>query len=151
MGRRECTILLLQLLEQPHVLNSNNSLVGEGLEKRDLSVGKRPGLRTSYGDHTKRRTVAQHRDGESTSQANRSYEPLSLSLVLAIDLLGIRHVDHGALDDRPARHGCLAGAGGPDATRSLKGGGRPVVCRHEVHQFTVERMERAEDSIAQPR
>src|SRR5262249_57769223 len=48
------------------------------------------------------RGVAQHGDGEGTSQADRSHEPFSLSLVLPIDLLGIRHVDRGALDNRPA-------------------------------------------------
>src|SRR4030095_13116901 len=36
VGGRKRTILLLQLLEQPDVLNGNDRLVGEGLQERDL-------------------------------------------------------------------------------------------------------------------
>ena len=35
----------LQLLEEPHVLDRDDRLVGEGLEQRDLLVGERPHLR----------------------------------------------------------------------------------------------------------
>ena len=38
MGVGERTILLLQLREQPDVLDRNHGLVGEGLEQRDLSL-----------------------------------------------------------------------------------------------------------------
>jgi hypothetical protein len=31
----------LQLLEQPHVLDGDHGLVGEGLEQRDVLVGER--------------------------------------------------------------------------------------------------------------
>src|SRR5262245_1255249 len=39
-----CLLLqrLFGLIEQPHVLDSDDGLVGESLEQRDLLVGKRP-------------------------------------------------------------------------------------------------------------
>ena len=39
-------IELLEFLEQPHVLNGDDRLVGKGLEECDLVVGEWPGLRT---------------------------------------------------------------------------------------------------------
>jgi hypothetical protein len=39
------TALILDLLEQPHVLDGNRSLVSKGLNQRDLLVGKRFNLR----------------------------------------------------------------------------------------------------------
>src|SRR5262245_66577842 len=40
MGLRERLVPLLQLLEQPHVLDRDDGLVGEGLEKLHLSVAE---------------------------------------------------------------------------------------------------------------
>ena len=37
-------VALPEFLEQPHVLDRDHGLIGEGFEKRDLLVGKRPGL-----------------------------------------------------------------------------------------------------------
>ena len=50
-----------QLLEQPHVLDGDDSLVGEGLEQRDLFVSEGPDLRSADPDHTQRDTFAQER------------------------------------------------------------------------------------------
>ena len=40
---------LLGLVEQAHVLDRDHRLVGEGLQQRDLLVGKRPGLGRATG------------------------------------------------------------------------------------------------------
>jgi len=40
MGGRKLPVLFLKLLEQPHILNGDDRLVGEGLEKRDLALSK---------------------------------------------------------------------------------------------------------------
>ena len=39
----QLAVARLELLEQPHVLDRDDRLVGEGLEERDLRVGERPG------------------------------------------------------------------------------------------------------------
>src|SRR5262249_53470823 len=44
MGLRQRLVLLLELAEQPDVLNRDDRLVGEGLERRDLLVRERPDL-----------------------------------------------------------------------------------------------------------
>src|SRR5262245_14164768 len=48
MRFRERPILLLQLLEQPHVLDGNDRLIGKRLEQRDLTI--REGARRRAGD-----------------------------------------------------------------------------------------------------
>ena len=40
----EFRVALLQFFEQPHVLDGDDRLVGEGFEQLDLSVGERAGL-----------------------------------------------------------------------------------------------------------
>ena len=42
VGLRERTILLLQFCKEPHVLDGDNGLIGEGLEQRDLLVSELP-------------------------------------------------------------------------------------------------------------
>ena len=42
-GLGEVVVARLQLREQPHVLDRDDGLVGEGLQQLDLLVGERPG------------------------------------------------------------------------------------------------------------
>src|SRR5262245_19543394 len=50
MGCCESAILLLQLREQPHVLNGDYGLVGEGLEERNLLLAEELNLRSAELD-----------------------------------------------------------------------------------------------------
>ena len=52
---------LLEFLKQPHVLDRDNRLVGEGFKKRDLAVRKRLDLKPPNEDRTDRYTLAQQR------------------------------------------------------------------------------------------
>ena len=56
MGLRERAILLLEFGEQPHILDSNDRLVGEGLQKCDLCVGE-PAAGAGYVDRSDRIAV----------------------------------------------------------------------------------------------
>src|SRR5262245_65506634 len=60
MGRCEGAILLLQLREQPHVLDCDDRLVGESLEERDLVVGESAGLAASHRDRPEHILVTEH-------------------------------------------------------------------------------------------
>jgi hypothetical protein len=62
MGLRERLVLLLQLREQPDVLNGNDRLIGEGLEERYLVRGKRLHLHSRHVDRSNRHAVAHHRN-----------------------------------------------------------------------------------------
>jgi hypothetical protein len=53
--------MLLLGFEQPHVFDRDHRLVGEGLEKRDLSVVERPDLHSPYQDDSNRGALAQQR------------------------------------------------------------------------------------------
>ena len=47
----EIAVAFLQFLEQPHVLDGDDGLVGEGLKQRHLLFGKRLDLRSTNGNH----------------------------------------------------------------------------------------------------
>jgi hypothetical protein len=48
---------LRHLVEQPDVLDGDHRLIGEGLEKSDLGVGKRPAFLSVDGDRPDRISV----------------------------------------------------------------------------------------------
>src|SRR5262245_20473503 len=59
---------LLRLVEQPNVLNGDNRLVGEGLEERDLVVGKWSRLATANAQCPDDMTLVQQRYDQQTSK-----------------------------------------------------------------------------------
>ena len=46
-GLAQFRVALLEFLEQPHVLDGDHRLIGEGFEQRDLLVGERTDLRAA--------------------------------------------------------------------------------------------------------
>src|SRR4030095_977795 len=69
-GLAQYCIALLNLLEQSHVFDGDNGLVGEGFEKGDLFVGERTNLRAADGNSPNRETLAQQRHGKHRASAN---------------------------------------------------------------------------------
>ena len=59
----------LHALEQPHVLDRDRRLVGEGRDQLDLLVGERPHLVTRQGQNADRVALAQHRNAEDGAKA----------------------------------------------------------------------------------
>ena len=53
-----------EFLEQPHVLDGDHGLVGEGLEERDLFFGERPQLGAPDRDGANRNALAQKRNSQ---------------------------------------------------------------------------------------
>jgi hypothetical protein len=58
--RRRLTALILDLVEQPHVLDGDYRLVGEGLGQPDLLGGERPDAPSHQGEYTDSRTLTHH-------------------------------------------------------------------------------------------
>ena len=54
-------VALLQFLEQPHVLDGDDRLIGEGFQQRDLFVRKRTDFRAANMNRPNRNTFAQQR------------------------------------------------------------------------------------------
>ena len=50
-------VALLDLFEQPHILDGDDGLVGEGFEQRDLLVGEGPHLRAAYMNRSDRTSL----------------------------------------------------------------------------------------------
>src|SRR5215831_15501024 len=68
-GRGQVAIALLQLREQPHILDRDNGLVGEGLEESYLALGERLSLSTSQNDRAGRNTFSHQGDAENRAEA----------------------------------------------------------------------------------
>ena len=56
-------VALLEFLEQPHVLDGDDRLVGEGLQQRDLLLGERTDLQSANMNHPDGDAFAQQRRG----------------------------------------------------------------------------------------
>src|SRR5512145_445368 len=65
VGLHERPVLFLEFLEQPHVLDGNHGLVGEGLEQSDLLVSEGLDLSASERDRTDSFALAQERNAQS--------------------------------------------------------------------------------------
>jgi hypothetical protein len=60
---------LLRFIEQPHVLDGDDGLVGEGLEERDLRVREAAGLPAADIDGADDPALSQHRHGDQAAVA----------------------------------------------------------------------------------
>ena len=60
----QLAVARLQLREQPHVLDRDHGLVGEGLEQLDLPLGEGTNLRAPNHDHAKGHALSQQRRGQ---------------------------------------------------------------------------------------
>jgi hypothetical protein len=75
----------LHLLEQPGVLDCNHCLVRKGLQKFDLSFGKRPYFGARKRQHARGDAIPQHRDSKHRSKVTEF-----LSLEESVFIIGQR-------------------------------------------------------------
>ena len=68
LAHRACQFVgpLIQFFEQPHVLDGDHGLVGEGFEKSDLLVGERSDFRAAHQDRSNRNTFPQQRRNKNS-------------------------------------------------------------------------------------
>jgi len=102
----EVAVARLQLLEQAHVLNGDDGLVGEGLEERDLPLAEELNLRSAELDAADGDTPSQQRNAENRAKAE---PPRVLDRVgkLAVFVLEVgdlyrARLEHRSAPDRPA-------------------------------------------------
>src|SRR5215471_6486163 len=103
MGLRERTILLLQLSKEPHILDGDDSLVGEGLEEGDLTVCEEPRFGAANHNRTNCAAVLSHQrhaENRAVSHAARDFTPLRKLVYLGLD---IRNVDGASVQNRSPR------------------------------------------------
>ena len=102
-GHAQVGVARLQLLEQPHVLDGDDGLVGEGLEQLDLLVRERPGLDSIDRDRPDRATLTQHRHRQHAPDSHDT-NPL-VSPVLRI-LAHVGYVNRWSERESLARSRC---------------------------------------------
>src|SRR5712692_10612822 len=69
MRIRKSMILLLQLGEQPHVLDRDDGLVGEGRYQVNLLVGEGTNLSAPQRESTDEHTLPEHRNSQQRAEA----------------------------------------------------------------------------------
>ena len=95
---------LLELLEEPGVLDGDHGLVGEGLKQRDLLVGERIHLGTPELDRAHRRPLPQQWNAQRRPVAQLSCEGTAFGKLLPL-AREIRHVHGPLLEHRASRDG----------------------------------------------
>src|SRR5262249_22617667 len=98
--RRQVPVPRLQFSEQPRVLDGNDRLVGEGLEQGDLLLGELSRLGPVDGDHSDRRSVAEHWHPDN---ASKTAEERILARVLRIGEQ-IRKLDDTSTENSASGH-----------------------------------------------
>jgi hypothetical protein len=119
---RQVAITGLQLLEQPHILDGDDGLVGEGLEQGDLAVREEPGLDAPEADRANRDTFAHQRDAElrPCAMLPRELAPPGKLVRLALQVSDVESapIQHRAAVERLANEGDCEGPGGNWAVMS---------------------------------
>ena len=97
----------LEFLEQPHVLDRDHRLVGEGRDQLDLLVGEGPDLGPPHHDGADEDALPEHRDAQDRPEAR---DPLSLELFKLAIRQDVKDLDRPMLkadppttDPRPGR------------------------------------------------
>ena len=99
----------LGLVEETHVLDGDDRLGGEGLEKLDLLQGERLDLHPADGDTTDRDAVTKQRHREGCPVAPAALEIDADRIVGGIELRsGIANVNRPSVDDAAANQGLAA-------------------------------------------
>ena len=96
MSLCEGVVLLLELREQPHVLDGDHRLVGEGRHQLDLRLGEWSHLRSPDRQCPDRYSLAQHRHGQHRSQVEHRLHGIAVLRILR---------DVGDVDDPTLQHG----------------------------------------------
>ena len=107
---RQLLALVLDFVEQPHVLDRDHRLVGEGRDQLDLLVGERPRPRVCPDHCANRDALAQHRHAEHRAEAAQSLRlwPVVFRVGQDVGNLDRLAFQQGATVavPRPARTGC---------------------------------------------
>ncbi len=98
----QITIAFLQFFEQPHILDGDHGLVGEGFEKGDLLLGERPNLRTADPNNPDCHTFSQQWHHKPGTDA-RIPRPRVWKFRLSLGSSHIVNVDNFSVDHSSTR------------------------------------------------
>src|SRR4030095_7662187 len=141
---RKRLVLLLQLGEQPDVLDSNDRLIGKGTNQCDMRVGE--GCHDVPGDENgaARDAFMHHRDGYNATVADRRSSRKSVLRILA----DVCHMDDVARQDRASAQGSPARRARRSLFHRSESLWIDVVLRGQVQELSVEANDQAIDRVA---
>src|SRR5262249_42544252 len=122
----QLAIARLKFLEQPHILDGDDRLVGERFQQRDLAVRKEPGLRARYNDDADGCAISQQWDVDAAAMAYCARKASKAILRVDFDVWDLHDC---TLENCPARPAGPAGARRPDTTDFGERVGTEVVLR----------------------
>src|SRR5215470_16700811 len=135
---------LLRLGEQPHILDGDDGLVGEGLQQRDLFVGKPTDRRARHEDRSDRAALTPNGDDEqATLPGGTCHAAYFGQRTLRV---GVEYVNDGVV-----ANGSTGRQGSSDWRRieSCYHLGRGVLNTDQLDQIALEPEDRSENSVAQ--
>ena len=91
---------LLQFLQQPHVLDGDNRLIGKGRHQIDLSCGKRSRIGSEDDNDTDRNTLSKQRDAEYRSEIYELRDIMIFRISSKIGNVNHSAFQHGSSCDR---------------------------------------------------
>src|SRR5262249_20095074 len=137
----------LHLVEQPHVLDRDHRLVGEGLQERDLSIGEQPRLNARDRNRPNGDAVAHYWDPYDTAVTPDHCHRAKRIVVVGVD---IRDLHHASLEYRMSRRAPPTWRRRIRTSVELEHVCGEAMVRHEVEKVPVEPVDKAELGLAEP-
>src|SRR5262245_56552265 len=146
--RPQLAVTRLQLGEQPHVLDGDHGLVGEGSQEFDVLVPELPGLRPVDHDRTDRGPAMEHRHAQQALKAtlNGAGRPANTIFLVTQD---VGYLSRGAREDRPT--GDMASVGWHRVLRPKDGQLRlvEIVMSNQMNEPAIQAKHSTEPRLAQ--
>src|SRR5262249_5719533 len=144
-GFAQFRVAFLDLLEQSHVLNGDDSLISEGFEKFDLFFSKRSNFLAADCDHSDRNTLSQQWRTKCSSHPRNWLSGLIVGELrqLCCNVMNVYRlaVDHGS-----------AGGGPPIKRAPPRLPNRPhSIYGHALNHVSIDTMNQSIARITQPR
>ena len=136
----------LQLREEPHVLDGDHRLMGEGLEQFHLPIGKESGRGSGHDDRPDGTPVAQHWHGH---EASIGHGPGDAQNAVGGVRLNVRNLGGCPAQNRSARGGVLSGWPRESFSKCRKSLRGQAMTRREVQALPVELEDEAELPVAE--
>src|SRR5262245_36405885 len=141
----EVLVAGLELLEQAHVLDGDDGLLGEGLEQRNLFVGEPTDHWAGHKDRSDRATLTPHGDDEQATLPGETCHSAYLRPLRAL-LLRVEHVNDGVVAKGSTGRQRSSNWRRIESCYHL---GRRVLNTDQIDQIALEPEDRSENSVAQ--
>ena len=138
----------LHLVEQPHVLDRDHRLVGEGLHQPDLRSGERLDLASPTANDSDRLSLSNDRNRHEAPVSERALQHLAGAGVVVEFRQHVLKVHPLAVHEGPAHYEISLRRTGEQAVKGLRFAGRKVADRHKMQQSILVARDSTEMRLA---